>query len=136
MTAIQSLSVSSAPGREIVLVFVSPRGAFTLVALSVMLRFMGGLATLRIHDCRTRWLKSGLVLLTTVCFVGALRYQPFAGAIGIAFARPMFSVALGRLCSASGLVGSWRRLVPMVNPTGHGFGNYADVGDVDAKRRG
>jgi drug/metabolite transporter (DMT)-like permease len=154
MAADASLGVSSAPGRGIALVLVSGavftandtiikwlradypvgelvsvRGVFTLVAMLVMLRFMGGWRTLRIHDWRAQWLRSGLVLITTVCFVGALRYMPLADAIGIAFAGPMFSVAL-----AAPLLGErvgWRRwtavgigfagVVLMVNPTGHGF---------------
>jgi drug/metabolite transporter (DMT)-like permease len=128
MAADASLGVSSAPGRGIVLVpvsgavftandtiikwlradypvgeLVSVRGVFTLVAMLVM----GGRRTLRIHDWRAQWLRSGLVLITTVCFVGALRYMPLADAIGIAFAGPMFAVAL-----AAPLLGErvgWRR---------------------------
>lgn len=149
-----ALSVSSAPGRGIALVLLSGitftvndgimkwlrvdypvgelvclRGLFSLLVLLALIRFMGGLRTLRVHDWRGQWLRAGLVILTTFCFLAALRYMPLADAIGIAFAGPLFSVAL-----AAPLLGErvgWRRwsavgvgfagVILMVNPTGEGF---------------
>ncbi len=148
------LSVSSAPRQGIVLVLISGavftindtamkwlradypvgelvtiRGIFSLIVLACLIRFIGGWHTLRIRDWRAQWLRSLLVLITTVCFLAAIRYMPLADAMAIAFAGPLFTVAL-----AGPLLGErvgWRRwtavgvgfagVLLMVRPTGAGF---------------
>ena len=148
------LSVSSAPGQGIALVLISGlaftlndtimkwlrtdypvgelvclRGLFSIAALLAIVPFIGGWRTLRVKAWGAQFLRGLLAILTTLCFIGALRYMPLADAIGIAFAGPLFTVAL-----AGPLLGEkvgWRRwsavgvgfigLLLMVKPTGAGF---------------
>ena len=42
------------------------RGIFSLIVLACLIRFIGGWHTLRIRDWRAQWLRSLLVLITTV----------------------------------------------------------------------
>lgn len=150
----EQLAVSSAPRRGILLILLSGvvftandtmmkwlradfpvgeiicvRGFFAVIVLAIMVRFMGGWHTLRVRDWPTQWLRAGLVIATTMCFLAAIRYMPLADAIGIAFAGPLFTVAL-----AGPLLGErigWRRwtavsigfvgVLLMVRPSGDGF---------------
>jgi len=149
-----ALGVSSDPRRGIVLILISGavftvndtamkwlradypvgelvtiRGIFSLIVLACLVYFIGGWHTLRVRDWRAQWLRSLLVLITTVCFLAAIRYMPLADAMGIAFAGPLFTVAL-----AGPLLGErigWYRwaavgagfvgVLLMVRPTGAGF---------------
>lgn len=153
-SARQRLSVSSAPQRAIALMLTSGavftvndsamkwlradypvgeivclRGIFSLIVLLILVQFIGGWHTLRVRDWPAQWLRAGLVLITTVCFIGAIRYMPLADAVGIAFAGPLFTVAL-----AGPLLGEragWRRwcavgvgfcgVLLMVRPSAAGF---------------
>ena len=125
---------SAAPGRGIVLVTLSGflftvndslmkwlradypvgeaicvRGLFSLLFLFAFAYFMGGWGTLRVRAWRAQLARATLVIITTVCFIAAIRYMPLADAMGIAFAGPLFTVAF-----AGPLLGErigWRRTV-------------------------
>ncbi|MCB1745005.1 MAG: DMT family transporter [Gammaproteobacteria bacterium] len=108
---------------------ITLRGLFALLALLMLLPWMGGWRSLRIHDWRAQITRGLLVCLTTVCFIAALRYMPLADAVGIAFSGPLFTVALAGLLLGERI--GWRRwsaalfgfagVLLMVRPSGAGL---------------
>ncbi|MCH9670128.1 MAG: DMT family transporter [Gammaproteobacteria bacterium] len=83
------------------------RGLLATGALLGVTYFVGGWRTLRVQSWTSQLQRAALVIVSTVSFVGALRYLPLADAMGIAFTGPLFTVALAGffLGEATG----WRR---------------------------
>lgn len=99
------------------------------VILLCLIPWLGGWRTIRVRHWRNQCTRVALVVVTSVCFIGAIKYMPLAHAVGIAFAGPIFTVVLvGPLLGER--VG-WRRwsavgagfagLLIMVRPTGLQF---------------
>lgn len=83
------------------------RSVFSFVAIAVLVRFHGGLPSLRIKSPRVHLFRSLLVLAGTFMFVNGLRYLPLADAIAIVFAGPLFITALAPLVIGEAV--GWRR---------------------------
>ncbi|MEM7254294.1 MAG: DMT family transporter [Pseudomonadota bacterium] len=83
------------------------RGLFALIALLIAGRILGGWATFRVSDWHRQLQRAALVVISTLTFIGSLRYLPLSFAMSIAFTGPLFTVAL-----AGFLLGEhagWRR---------------------------
>lgn len=108
---------------------ISLRSLASALILMCLIPLLGGWRTVRVRYWRNQIIRVTLVVITSACFIGALRYMPLANAVGIAFAGPIFTVILvGPLLGER--VG-WRRwtavgfgfagLLVMVRPLGVEF---------------
>ncbi|PIW25789.1 MAG: hypothetical protein COW30_18265 [Rhodospirillales bacterium CG15_BIG_FIL_POST_REV_8_21_14_020_66_15] len=83
------------------------RGMFAFIAIGFLVRFYGGLVSLRINNPRFHVMRGLLVVFGTFCFISGLRHLTLADATAIVYAGPMFVTALAPL-----LIGEhvgWRR---------------------------
>ena len=83
------------------------RGLFAFVAIAFLVRFYGGLASLRIINPKLHVMRGLLVVLGTFCFINGLRHLTLADATAIVYAGPLFVTALAPLLIGEHI--GWRR---------------------------
>lgn len=83
------------------------RGLFVFIPIVLLIRFFGGVESLKIQNPKIHVIRGVLVICGTFQFILALKYLPIADCIAIAFAGPLFVTALAPV-----LIGErvgWRR---------------------------
>jgi drug/metabolite transporter (DMT)-like permease len=83
------------------------RGVFVFLPVAALIWYTGGLQSLRVSRVGPHLLRGGLMVAGTFLFINGLRYLPFADAIAITFAGPLFVTALA--APLLGEVIRWRR---------------------------
>lgn len=83
------------------------RGLFVFLPISLLVWHAGGLHSLRIRRVTPHLLRGALMIAGTFLFINGLRHLPFADAISITFAGPLFVTALA--APLLGEVIRWRR---------------------------
>lgn len=83
------------------------RGLFVFLPISLLVWHAGGLRSLRVRRVTPHLLRGGLMIAGTFLFINGLRHLPFADAISITFAGPLFVTALA--APLLGEVIRWRR---------------------------
>jgi drug/metabolite transporter (DMT)-like permease len=73
---------------------ISLRSLASALILMCLIPWLGGWKTVRVRHWRHQFIRILLVVITSACFIGAIRYMPLANAVGIAFAGPLFTVIL------------------------------------------
>jgi len=70
------------------------RAVFVLIAIAVMVRMRGGLASVRIHNWRAQVLRGLMVAGTSLTFIIALKDAPLADLTALLFVSPLMLTAL------------------------------------------
>jgi drug/metabolite transporter (DMT)-like permease len=85
------------------------RGAFTLLAIFVIVGASGRYSSLRVNSLSGHAVRAGCMVVSTFCFILGLRFLPLGETIAITFAGPLFVTALAT--PVFGETVGWRRWV-------------------------
>ncbi len=88
------------------------RGVFVFLPIILLVWHAGGLRSLRVTRIEPHLLRGGLMIAGTFLFINGLSHLPFADAISITFAGPLFVTALA--APLLGEVIRWRRWLAVV----------------------
>lgn len=88
------------------------RGVFTVISILIILAFLRQRGSLRINSVGGHVVRAACMIVSTFCFILALRYLPLGETIAITFAGPLFLTAMAKpfLGEAVG----WRRWMAVV----------------------
>lgn len=88
------------------------RGLFVFLPISFLVWHAGGARSLRVGRIQPHLLRGALMVAGTFLFINGLRHLPFADAISITFAGPLFVTALA--APFLGEVIRWRRWLAVI----------------------
>ena len=95
------------PGETLVI-----RGVFTLLSIFVMVGVSGRYASLRINSFSAHAVRAGCMVVSTFCFIFALRFLPLGETVAITFAGPLFVTAMAPF--VLGETVGWRRWAAVI----------------------